>query len=131
MILVIQLLAGAGFLVSLYALNVRNKLQQSTSYTPICDISEHISCSKAFGSDYSKTMGIPNPLTGMLFYFMLIILPFSKVSLIFLFYLTVPAGLFSLYLGYISFIKQRNFCLVCTFTYLLNFALIIASTRYI
>ncbi|MCP5049955.1 MAG: hypothetical protein GY940_22500 [bacterium] len=64
MILYFQLLAVLGFLVSVYSLYVRHKVIHSDSYSPICDISDRVSCSKAFGSRYSKTMGIPNALAG-------------------------------------------------------------------
>jgi vitamin-K-epoxide reductase (warfarin-sensitive) len=123
--LYIQVLCAAGMLISAYAFYVRDKVIKTTSYKPICDISARISCSRALGSRYSKTLGIPNPLAGFIFYVLLLALSFSEIHLI-----PYPAGisvLFSLYLAYISYIKQKNFCLVCTLTYLLNIALLVLS----
>lgn len=118
-----QLTAAVGFLASLYAFNVRRKVLKSDSYSPVCDISDRISCSKAFGSDYSKTLGVPNPLAGLLYYSAMALLPFFEMSLQYLFYLTLPPVVFSVYLAYISYVRQKNFCLVCSFIYLVNLAL--------
>lgn len=107
-----------GFLISLYALYVRYKVLKAPTYSPICDIRANISCSKALGSPYSKTLGIPNPLAGLLFYALVFFLSFSYMHLVI--YPVLASVLFSLYLAYISYIKQKNFCLVCTFTYLVN-----------
>lgn len=127
LLIVFQLIAAAGFLASLYAFNVRLKVLKSGSYTPVCDISDRISCSKAFGSDYSKTLGIPNPLAGLLYYPAMVLLPFFEVSLQYLFYLTLPPLVFTVYLAYISYVRQKNFCLVCSFIYLVNLALAVLA----
>lgn len=128
MTLYFQILSGCGFVVSLYALAVRHKVLRAPSYSPICDIRENISCSKAFGSKYSQTFGIPNPLAGMLFYLVIFGLSFSYKHLVV--YPAAGSVLFSLYLAYISYIKQKNFCLVCTFTYLLNIAILIIALTW-
>jgi uncharacterized membrane protein len=120
-----QMISGCGFLISLYALIVRHKVLQSASYSPLCDIRANISCSKALGSRYGKTLGIPNPLAGLFFYAFLFLLSFGYMHLTL--YPAAAAVLFSLYLAYISYIKQKNFCLVCTFTYLVNIALLIIA----
>jgi uncharacterized membrane protein len=120
-----QLLSIVGILISAYALYVRNKLLKTPSYTPICDIRARISCSKALGSHYSKTLGIPNPLAGLMFYALLLVLSFSYMDLAL--YPAAAAVLFSLYLAYISYFIQKNFCLVCTFTYLVNIALLVLA----
>jgi uncharacterized membrane protein len=117
-----QVLTVCGFLISLYALNVRRKLGRSPSYLPLCDIRDHISCSRALGSRYSKTLGIPNPLAGLVFYAFLFVGSFSYMHLAV--YPVSAAVLFSIYLAYISYFRQKNFCLVCTLTYLVNIALL-------
>jgi vitamin-K-epoxide reductase (warfarin-sensitive) len=121
--LIFQILAAAGFLVSLYALYVRQKLLHSDSYSPACDISDRVSCSKALGSRYGTTVGIPNPLAGLVFYCSTCLLAFSDFFLPYLFFLVLPAVLFSIYLAYISYFRQKNFCLVCSFIYLVNLAM--------
>lgn len=120
-----QFLVGVGFLISLYALVVRHKLLKTPTYSPICDIRDNISCSKALGSQYSQTLGIPNPLAGLIFYALLLVLSFFYMHLVI--YPVLASVLFSIYLAYISYIKQRNFCLVCTLTYLVNMALLVIT----
>lgn len=124
-----QLTAAAGFLASLYAYNVRRKILKTETYIPACDISDSISCSKAFASDYSKTLGIPNPLAGLVYYLAVLLLPFFDQLLQYLVYMTLPPLVFSFYLAYVSYIRQRNFCLVCSFVYLINLALAILANR--
>jgi uncharacterized membrane protein len=125
MILVFQIITICGFLISLYALYVRHKVLKAPTYSPICDIRANISCSKALGSQYSKTMGVPNALAGLLFYTLVFIMSFSYMHLAI--YPVLASVLFSLYLAYISYIKQKNFCLVCTLTYLVNIALLVIA----
>ena len=125
MILVFQVITVCGFLISLYALYVRHKVLKAPTYSPICDIRANISCSKALGSRYSKTMGVPNPLAGLLFYILVFIMSFSYIHLVI--YPVLASVLFSLYLAYISYIKQKNFCLVCTMTYVVNIALLVIA----
>lgn len=120
-----QIIAVCGFLISLYALYVRHQVLKTPTYSPICDIRANISCSKALGSQYSKTLGVPNPLAGLLFYALVFVLSFSYLHLAI--YPVLASVLFSLYLAYISYIKQKNFCLVCTFTYLVNIALLVLA----
>jgi uncharacterized membrane protein len=120
-----QIVTVCGFLISLYALIVRHKMHQSESYSPLCDIHFNISCSKALGSRYSKTLGIPNPLAGLFFYTFLFLLSFWFIHLTL--FPAAAAVLFSFYLAYISYIKQKNFCLLCTLTYLVNITLLIIA----
>lgn len=125
MILVFQVITVCGFLISLYALYVRHKVLKAPTYSPICDIHPNISCSKALGSQYSKTIGVPNPLSGILFYILVFVMSFSYMNLVI--YPVLASVLFSLYLAYISYIKQKNFCLVCTLTYVVNIALLVIA----
>lgn len=121
----IQIIAIMGFFISVYAMVIRHKIFKVQSYTPHCDLSEKISCSKALGSKYSKTFGIPNPVAGSLFYLLVLILSFLFPSL--LLYPIIASIFFTLYLAYISYIIQKNFCLVCTVTYILNIWLFILT----
>ncbi len=119
--LMIKILAGIGFLLSGYALYVKMRIERNPSFRPACDVSDHISCTKAFGSAYGTTMGMPNPVYGLIFY-----------SLVFLFfdsalYISTAGILASAYLAYISYVKQKNFCLVCSAIYLINILLFLIS----
>lgn len=47
----IRLFAIIGLSLSVYALNVETKVEQDKSYEAMCDIHEHMSCTKAFSSE--------------------------------------------------------------------------------
>ncbi|KDR18052.1 Vitamin K epoxide reductase complex subunit 1-like protein 1 [Zootermopsis nevadensis] len=81
----IHLTCFFGMGLSYYAYVVETTKEHDESYVAMCDISEHMSCSKAFMSSYGKGFGIarhifgedsilnqPNSLGGMLFYCVLI-----------------------------------------------------------
>ncbi|XP_070525047.1 vitamin K epoxide reductase complex subunit 1-like protein 1 isoform X2 [Cardiocondyla obscurior] len=74
-------LIGLG--LSYYAYIVETRKEQDDSYRAMCDISESISCTKVFMSEYGKGFGlfpkdsvfnIPNSLYGLAFYTLLAIL---------------------------------------------------------
>jgi vitamin-K-epoxide reductase (warfarin-sensitive) len=119
----VQIVSVLGFLVSLYALYVKIKMKRDRDYRPVCDIRDNISCTRALGSRYGSTLGLPNPLYGLLFYPFVFILSFTQPQ--WLIYPAAAAVLFSLYLAFISYVIQRNFCLVCTAIYLINLALLL------
>lgn len=129
MILWFRILVTGGFLTSIYAFYVRYKVLHSppATYFPLCDISPEVSCSRAFGSRYSKTMGIPNTVGGILYYLFCFILSYIRLDL--LVYAAAVSVAFSVYLAYISYIRQRNFCLVCAFIYVINLSLL--GTSYL
>lgn len=115
-----------GLLLSIYALYVERKNKREKLYKPICDISDKISCTKAFSSPYGKFIGLPNSLMGIIFYLIVIALAFYNQTQ-HLLYLSIVAMLGSLYLAYTSYIKMKNFCLVCSAIYLVNLLLLIFS----
>ena len=115
--------AAIGFLISLYAYSVMRKVKRDPSYSPLCDITSSVSCSKAFTSRYSVTLGIPNPLAGVIYYPLAAAVFFLKPG--WLVCLIVPALAVTLYLAVVSYVIQRNFCLVCTVVYVVNLVLAI------
>ena len=119
--------AITGLLASLYAFHVKRKLHIDKNYKPVCDISKAISCSRAFNSPSSQIFPIPNALLGVLYYLVILLMVFFEMDSHVLIVLTIPAALFSIYLAYISYFKQKNFCLVCSFSYLINFLLLYFS----
>jgi len=125
MVFIIQLLAIAGFLLSFYALYVEKKADQDKNYKALCDISDKISCTKAFQSKWGKTFGIANSVHGLLFYALLFVLTFINIKLIF--YLAVFSVLGSFYLAYVLHFKLKIVCLVCYLTYIINIFLLIFS----
>jgi uncharacterized membrane protein len=118
----LRLLAAAGLGLSVYALWVKQKLKLVDGYRPICDIRGNISCTKALGSRYSTTAGVQNPLLGILYYIGVIVLTFFQPR--FILFPATAAVLFSLYLAFVSYAVQRNFCLVCSATYLVNIGIL-------
>ena len=121
-----QILSASGILFSLYALYVKYRASRSKHYKPLCDINEHISCTRAFTSRYGSIAILPNPLYGLLFYAAMIALDFLGY-LNAIVYLALFSAIGSVYLAYLSYYKQKNFCLVCTAIYLTNIALLISS----
>ena len=114
-----------GVLLSVYAAYEEFSLRNIKGHKAICDISDKISCSKAFLSEYGKLFGVSNSVFGIFFYLLIIILTF--VNLRYIFYLSLPAFFGTLYLAYISYFKLRTFCLVCTGVYLINVLLLVFS----
>ncbi|RWS00215.1 vitamin K epoxide reductase complex subunit 1-like protein [Dinothrombium tinctorium] len=69
----LALLAGCGLTLTLYTLYVELQHERNRNYKALCDINEHMSCTKAFTSRYGKGFGlfdtqshfnIPNPVYG-------------------------------------------------------------------
>jgi len=116
----ISILAIIGSLLSFYALYVKWKVHDK-NYKPLCDVKENISCIKAFTSKYGKLAALPNPVYGLFFYALLFF--FIDYAL----YFGLIAFPITIYLAYISYIKQKNFCLVCTGIYLINILILIFS----
>ncbi len=124
--LALQILSILGFVVSLYAYIVERKYEKDKKYKAVCDISDNMSCKKAFTSEYGKIFGISNSFIGMLFYVGLFVLTLYNFSNI-IFYMSWLSFAMSVYLAYISFIKMKNFCLVCTSIYIINILLLFFS----
>ncbi|RZD30587.1 MAG: hypothetical protein CXT77_04160 [uncultured DHVE6 group euryarchaeote] len=122
----IQLLAIVGLIISFYSLYVEKKLERQTNYSPVCDINKKISCSTAFESKYSKTLGINNSILGLGFYSAIFILYLTFYAPLIL-YLAAFGMLTTIYLAYLSYFKLKNFCLVCTGIYLVNILLLILA----
>ncbi len=119
-----------GFLISLYAFHIEKKLEKNKKYAPACDIHKKVSCKLNLSSKYSKVFKISNSLIGIIFYIIILILSIYNLSN-YIFYLSLPSLIFSLYLASISFFKLKNFCLVCTPIYLINIIITLLSSSLI
>ena len=134
---ILQILSGIGLILSVYSLYVTLKLKKNNAanntrsktkstkikqYKPICDISDHISCSKAFQSTYGNLAILPNPFFGCIAYALLFF--FGNIHWISI-SLSVMMLCMSLYLAYISYFKMKNFCIICTAIYALNILIFI------
>lgn len=121
----VEVVAAAGLLVSLYAWYVERRFGEK-SYKPACDISENVSCTKAFTSRYGRLFGIPNSVLGVVFYTAMFVLAWFGYAQLVL-YAAIFAMLGTLYLAYISYFVQKNFCLVCWSVYVVNIVLLLAA----
>lgn len=119
-------LALAGFLLSAYAFSVEQSLKKDQKFKAVCDLSERMSCTRAFTSKYGKIFGISNSLFGIIFYATIFVLAYFGLSN-FSFYLIVASAIATIYLIYALFFKVKTFCSVCFAIYLLNFSLLAAS----
>ncbi len=126
MLTAFQIVAVVGALLSLYALKVERKMSTAGSYRAVCDINDHVSCTKAFSSPYGHVFGVPNSLLGLGFYAFVLVVSFTVYSA-YLVYFTTPSLLFSVYLAYLSYVKMKNYCLVCNGIYLINILLLVLS----
>jgi len=123
--MIIQVIAFVGFLLSVYSYYVEWKTSKVKDYKPLCDIRENISCGKVFNSPYGKTFGVSNSIGGIFFYIVIFFLVLYNLK--YVFYLSILSVLGSIYLAYVSYIKLKNFCLVCTGIYVVNILLLYFS----
>jgi vitamin-K-epoxide reductase (warfarin-sensitive) len=119
-----------GFVLSLYAFYVERQLREVKHYVPLCDIRDDVSCSKAFSSRYGHLGMLPNSLYGMFFYAILFVLALAGY-VTWLFVLSSIALAGSLFLAYISFVKMRNYCLVCCGIYVVNVLLFFSLLMFV
>jgi vitamin-K-epoxide reductase (warfarin-sensitive) len=126
MVTSIAVLSLIGFSVSCYAYIVEERMKRDSSYKPVCDLSDRVSCSKPFLSPYGKLIGFSNSIAGIAFYgalFMLNTLGFNVL----VFYSVVAACIASLGLAYILYFKVQSLCLICISTYVINALLLVVS----
>lgn len=137
-------LAIIGFMLCVYTLHVEISSIHDVNYKALCDINEHISCTKVFNSKYGKGFGLvepifgkdspfnlPNPVFGLVFYSLLFILSLCGSSVFILklsCLLCLKSCLMSIYLGYILY-TMRDTCVVCITTYIVNFAMLFLNVR--
>lgn len=124
MINAIYITAAAGALLSIYTLYVEYRLKKNADYHAVCDISNKMSCTRTFHSNYGKMFGISNGWWGLLFYMLVAgLLFYGKNDLVL--YAAVFGLLFSARLAYILYFKLKNFCLLCNGIYLVNILLLV------
>lgn len=133
-----------GFILSIYALHVELSRESNPDYRAMCDLGEHVSCSKVFTSRWGRGFGLvqifvgqdsplnqPNSVLGILFYSLqlglgLSLSPKAAAFLVFASWVSV-AG--SLYLASILLFVLGDFCMVCVSTYVVNFALLFTNLK--
>jgi vitamin-K-epoxide reductase (warfarin-sensitive) len=125
MMTTVIIICVVGLIISVYGIFVERKIQQDALYKPACDISDRISCSKAFLSPYGKMLGISNIWASALYY--LLILAVAAMNYATIAMLISGAGILATcYFAYILYFKVQSLCPICTSLYATNIALAIA-----
>ena len=136
LLMIIAVLAAAGVVISSLSL----VHHYGASRSSFCDLSETVNCDVVNRSEYSKLLGVPVALIGVLGYLALLVLATlyrRRRETPKLLFWGAMAGLgFALYLTYIEGFVLATWCVLCLsslctiFTIaLLSFALIAISTR--
>tara|TARA_Y100000310_G_scaffold344866_1_gene460114 strand:+ start:6995 stop:7390 length:396 start_codon:yes stop_codon:yes gene_type:complete len=123
---IIQTLAVIGFILSAYALYLERQKAKNSEFKAVCDISDNMSCTKAFSSSYGKNLGLSNSIYGLIFYTIIYFLDIFSLNN-FTFYLAIISVIGSIYLAYILYTKVKSYCLICNGIYLVNILLLIFS----
>jgi len=123
----VMILAFIGLILSVYAYRVTQNLKHypNADYKPICEISNRVSCKRAFTSKESALFFAPNSAWGMFYYFFMILL-LENFWYTWALYLSGVGLALSLYLGYILYYKQKNFCVVCWAIHAINLFLFVS-----
>lgn len=131
-----------GVLVSVYAYVVETRSEEDPKYAPMCDLSPHVSCTKAFNSSYGKGLGLlqrfvgkdsvlvqANSVYGVVFYVTVLICGafdgryWDRLHLA----LCILSNITSVYLAYILYFILYDLCVVCVTTYVCNALLLVGS----
>lgn len=128
----VQILCVVGVVVSLYAYYVETKAEADDGYEAMCDLSETISCTKVFTSEYGKGFGLiqmvvgddsplvqPNSVYGLIFYTTVFLLGLAGQNDL-CFYFAVVSCLGSIYLACILVFVLQDTCIVCISMYIIN-----------
>lgn len=128
-----------GLVLSFYAYNVKIQKEQDDSYVAMCDISEHISCTKAFVTEYGRGFGlfpkdsvfnISNSIYGLAFYTLFAVLSTinNYACSAALVILGILSNIGSIYLSHILYLL-KDICVVCVSTYIINAALMFLAVK--
>ncbi len=122
----VPVLAFLGLLFSAHALWINAHYRRRMRYQPWCDFSEHASCSRAFTSNYSRVFGIHNAWFGILAYPSVAWLAVTGRMLELLGAGTLLV-LAAASLAYVSYVRMRNYCAVCTAIYAVNIGIFLIA----
>lgn len=133
-------------LISLYTIYVKHNMALMSTYEPLCDISERVSCTKVFRSRYGHGFGflgsivgeesilnLENGFIGLIYYSLLGLLTVSDSTDVakYQIYICALSNCMSLYLAYLLYFVLDDLCVVCIAIYAINFLqLLMAYMRY-
>jgi uncharacterized membrane protein len=128
--IIIIVLAFSGFLLATY---IHNK--KTTKKRLICP--RKSDCNNVINSDYSKVFGIPVEVLGMVYYAFIMcsylllaflqFLLFDEYRVDVLFYISLGAAVFSLYLIFIQAFKIKQWCLWCIGSAIISLSICVLS----
>ncbi|KAI1302337.1 Vitamin K epoxide reductase complex subunit 1-like protein 1 [Halotydeus destructor] len=129
-----------GILLSLYTIYVEIQHEKDNKFRALCDINEHMSCSKVFMSKYGKGFGLvspespfylPNPIFGVIHYFTTLMITLfagrDKLLINVFIMLAALSNIGSVYLGYVLFFVLHDVCVVCITIYVVNFFMLVGG----
>lgn len=125
----ILILAGIGFVLSLYTYLLEQKIKQKPNYKPACDLSDRISCTKPMKSEYSSLFYFSNAIVGAAFYILIAVLALLNMHSLLLF-ATVAGCIVSAFMAYLLYFRIQSVCLICTALYIINVLLLLLAIRY-
>ncbi len=118
-----MILSAMGFLLSLYALVVEQRLQRNQFYKASCDISAVVSCSTVLLSPYASLFGVSNAAIGMIFYTAMMVCAWYSYTEL-LRYGALVSVFASVLFSYILYFKIHVLCPICTLIYVVNVLLV-------
>lgn len=133
-----------GTLISCYGFYVEFRVEANHDYKAMCDISEAVSCTKVFSTEYGKGFGVvgkvfgkdsvlnvPNGVFGIIFYTTLLLTSFSKCGKVAKMqkWMAIASNCLSVYLAYLLYFVIQNLCVVCVSLYVVNAFLLIFSSQ--
>jgi protein-disulfide isomerase/uncharacterized membrane protein len=128
----VTFLALAGLADSLYLAASHYRVYTDIAYSSFCAISKAINCDTVSQSIYSRFLGLPVPVWGVIGYsFLLLLLPFAwrkdaqkqRIWPI-IFFLSLGYSVYSVILAIISTFYIRSYCLMCILSYGINLLLL-------
>nr|CAB3267615.1 vitamin K epoxide reductase [Phallusia mammillata] len=132
------LFCAVGIGLSIYAFFVETTKEHDIHYKALCDLSESVSCSAVFTSEYGRGFGIvqhifgkdhflnmPNSIFGITFFIVQLagLNHSNKFLLDVLFWMTAMGIVMCFYLAYILAFILHDFCVICVSTYGMSFGL--------
>ena len=122
---IVIIIATIGLAISVYGITVERTLKHDAQYKPACDISDTISCSRAFQSPYGKMLGISNIWASALYYCAILTLTILNMTT-FTLILSTGGVCVSAIFAYILYFKIGSACPICISLYLVNITLALA-----
>ncbi len=127
----VMLVAVAGLFSSIYLAVSHYRVHADLSYSSFCALSRALNCDTVSSSPYAVFLGIPVAVWGFFGYAAVLFLIFlagsrraAKIRLWpLLFWVSLLFSIGSLVLAGISTFIINSYCIMCIFTYLVNFAL--------